>query len=325
MFIDQPMGDGNRKSVCAVGSGQIARRIYFPVIIPWIYISFNPFCYDKHMQKYKSYKDKLVVVAGGASGMGEQLVRQIAGYARQVIVLDRNKAAGTSIVATLGNKVSFKVVEMTNTNAVRRTLQQINKKHGPIDYFFNFAGSFLAGEIRDTPVSYWNKIATSNIEPIVNGTTAIYEIMRNNGTGHIINVASSAGLFPVPIMSIYGATKSSIVSLTLGLRMEAKTFNIKASVVCPTIVETPLYDSALYAGLNKAKALNYLKNRAKVQQPEQAAKQILKKVAKNRAIIHTSASTYIGWAAFRVSPALYMHFAVKYIHLYRKTLRLKNK
>lgn len=270
-----------------------------------------------------SYEHKIIVVAGGASGMGEHLVRQVSAVAGHILILDRNTSAGEALANELGDTVSFTSLEMTDAAAVKKVLQIINGKYERIDYFFNFAGTFLAGEIRDTPLSDWNAIFKSNIEPIINGTTAIYEIMQKNGFGHIINVASSAGLFPVPIMNIYGATKSAIVSLTLGLRMEAKTFGIKASVVCPTIVETPLYDTALYAGLNKKKALSYLKNRAHVQQPQQAAKQILKKVAKNRTIIHTSRSTQVGWAVFRLSPALYMYFAKKYITLYRRTFRKK--
>lgn len=269
------------------------------------------------------YTNKVVVIAGGASGIGEQLARQVSKYSKQTIILDRNKKAGVSLANELGDSVTFIKLEMTNFKAVKRVLHDCSKKYGEIDIFFNFAGSFMAGEIRDTPINYWNDIYDSNVKPIINATAAVYAIMQKNGHGHIVNVASSAGLFPVPIMNIYGSTKSAVVSLTLGLKMEAEAFNIQVSVVCPTIVDTPLYDTALYAGVNKAKALNILRNKLNVQTPQQAASQVLKKVAKNHTIIHTSLSTRIGWGVYRLSPNLYMFFAKKYFSSYRQTIRNK--
>ncbi len=254
--------------------------------------------------------------------MGEHLVRQLSVFAKTVIILDRNKKASKELVNILAGEVVFEYVEMTDTKAVKKVLRHINKAYGPIDYFFNSAGSFLAGEMRDTPVEDWYTITESNVHPIINGTTAIYEIMQKNGHGHIINVASAAGLMPIPVMSIYGATKHMVVGLTLGLRIEAKTLNINVSVVCPTVVETPLYDTALYDGVNKSSALNYLKNHAKVQQPQKAASRIIKSTAKNKAVIHTSMSTKLGWAFYRLSPSLYIIASRRFIKLYRTTWRI---
>ncbi len=268
-----------------------------------------------------AYKDKIIVIAGGASGIGEQLVRQITPDAKLVVILDRNKKAGKVLASALRENVLFIHLEMSDVKAVESTLRDINTSHGPIDYFFNTAGTFMAGEIRDTRAKDWVEIFDRNIQPIVSATTAVYEIMRKNGHGHIINTASSAGLFPVPVMSIYGATKSAVVALTLGLRMEAKSFNIKVSVVCPTIVDTPLYDTAMYAGVDKEKALGYLRERSNVQKPNQTAQKILKKVPKNRAVIHTATSTYAAWVLYRISPSLYLRVASRVFKSYRQTLR----
>jgi short-subunit dehydrogenase len=270
---------------------------------------------------YSTYKDKIIVVAGGASGIGEHLVRQLSVFAKIVIIMDRNKKASVRISKELSGEVAIEPVEMTNTKDVQRVLKRVNKKYGQIDYFFNTAGSFLAGEMRDTPVEDWHKITEINLQPIINGTAAIYDIMQANGHGHIINVASSAGLFPVPAMSIYGSTKYAVVGLSLGLRIEAKTLNINVSVVCPTIVETPLYDTAIYDGVDKSKALNFLKHNARVQQPQKTASRIIASTAKNRAIIHTARSTRLAWALYRFSPQLYIVASRRFITLYRKTLR----
>lgn len=267
------------------------------------------------------YENKVIVVAGGASGMGEQIVRQAHKASQVTIVLDHNASAGKKLASELGDQVIFTELEMTDTTAVRQVLTEIDNSYDGIDYFFNCAGSFMAGEIRDTPIEDWNNIFANNIEPVANATTAIYELMQKNKHGSIITLASSAGLFPVPVMNIYGATKSAVVSLMLGLRMEAKSFGVNVSVVCPTIVDTPLYDRATYAGVDKKKALDYLRKKSNVQQPDRAARQILKKAAKNRAIIHTSFSTYFAWSAYRISPTLYMYFVRKIFTSYRRSLR----
>lgn len=273
------------------------------------------------MSNLTAYKDKVVIVAGGASGIGEQLVRQVSHAAKVTIILDNDGTKGNGLAQELGNTVVFLPLEMTEEPAVRQMFAQINATYQGIDYFFNCAGSFMAGEIRDTPAKDWDAIFKANIEPVTNATTVVYELMRTQSHGSIITLASSAGLFPVPVMNIYGATKSAVVSLMLGLRMEAKTFNINVSVVCPTIVDTPLYDRATYAGVDKEKALQQLREKSKVQQPDQAARQILKKATKNRAIIHTSFSTYFAWSVYRISPTLYMYFACKIFSRYRRSLR----
>lgn len=206
---------------------------------------------------------------------------------------------------------------MKDSKATKKLLTRLNSTYGPIDYFFNTAGIFMAGEMRDTPVENWHRVMESNIQPIINGTAFIYEIMQKNGHGHIVNFASAAGLFPVPIMSIYGATKHAIVGLTLGLRIEAKTLNIKVSVVCPTIVNTPLYDTAIYNNFKKSKALQFFKN-DKIQKPELAASRIIRLTAQNKAIIHTALSTHLGWMLYRFSPSLYTAGAQRFIKMYRQ-------
>ena len=276
---------------------------------------------------HNNFKNKVIIVAGGASGIGEHLVRQLSLFGKTVIILDHNKKAGIvlakQLIGTTIGEVVFEAVEMTNTKAVKKLLIHLDSTYGPVDYFFNTAGIFMAGEIRDTPVENWHKVMESNLRPIINGTAIVYEIMQKNGHGHIINFASAAGLFPVPIMSIYGATKFAIVGMTLGLRIEAKTLNIKVSVVCPTIVNTPLYDTAIYNKVHKLKALKFFKN-SKIQTPEIAAWRIIKATASNKPIIHTAMSTRLGWALYRLYPSLYIAGSRRFIKMYRQKGRINS-
>jgi NAD(P)-dependent dehydrogenase (short-subunit alcohol dehydrogenase family) len=267
------------------------------------------------------YGDKVVIIAGGASGIGEQLAKQLHAFGAQVVVLDRNEKAGAKLAATLKGLDFFKV-DLKNLDLLRRSFRQLAKQRGVIDYFFNCAGTFLAGEMRDTPIEDWHRITESNLHPMWNGTSVAYQTMLKQGRGHIINIASSAGLFPVPVMSIYGATKAAVVGMTLGLRTEARSLGINVSVICPTIVNTPLYDTALYAGVDRKKAIHILKTSKGIQMPDVAAARILKRVAKNKAIIHTSASTYSLWLLYRLSSELYRTAASRILSIYRKSFRI---
>lgn len=274
---------------------------------------------------YTAFKDKVIIVAGGASGIGEHLVRQLSSLGKTVIIVDHNKKAGSALAKELTNTITGKVVfnslEMTDSKAVNKILHRLNATYGPVDYFFNTAGIFMAGEMRDTPVENWHKVTESNLQPVINGTTSMYGLMQKNGHGHIINFASAAGLFPVPVMSIYGSTKFAIVGMTLGLRIEAKSLNINISVACPTVVNTPLYDTAIYNGVKRLQALKFFNN-SKVQTPETAARRIIKATAHNKAIIHTAASTRFGWLLYRLSPTLYIAGSRKFLKIYRQKGRI---
>lgn len=275
------------------------------------------------MKRYlRNYTNKVIIVVGGTSGMGKATVRLLEPVAKTIICIGRNEHEGERIIAESNGNVVFHKIEMKQDNEVDRVFNDISDRYGPIDCFFNFAGTFLAGEIRDTPVEDWHAIYASNTQPILNGTATMYKIMRKQGKGHIINVASAAGLFPVPIMSIYGSTKSAVVSLTQALRMEAGAFGVKASVACPTVVNTPLYDTARFDGVNKRKALTLVKGKT-IQTAEVAAERILKGVARNKAVIHTAYSTKFGWMLYRFSPSLYMLFSNRFFALYRNSYRKK--
>lgn len=271
------------------------------------------------------FKDTVIIIIGGASGIGKSLSNQLAGNAKAIFIVDRNTEAGSKQVNGLRSKSQvseFIYAEMVNAPEVKKVFETIAKKYGQIDYVFNCAGIFMAGEIRDTPIENWQKVIENNVWAVNNGTHYAYQAMLPFKKGHIINIASAAGLFPVPIMGIYGASKYAIVGLSHELRNEAKVYGIKVSVVCPTIVNTPLYDTAIYNNVNKEKAL---KARETLQTADTAAKKIIKGVIKNKATIHTSFSTKVGWWTYKNIPPLYNVLARRIINTYRKSLRKKSK
>lgn len=273
----------------------------------------------------KSFEQAVVVITGGASGIGASLSMRLAADGAKVIIVGRSSDNGAAHLLRMKKKgldATFKVTDMTDTVKVEQLFNDIVFEHGKIDYVFNNAGVFMAGEIRDTPIDKWQATVNNNIWAVYNGTHFAYQHMLKQGSGYIINVASAAGLFPVPIMGIYGSSKFAIVGLTHALRNEAKDFGITVSAVCPTIVDTPLYDTATYNKVNKAKVL---KSRHSLQTPDEAAAKIIKGVLKNKQTIHTSVSTQIGWWAYKLVPSIYNIFARKVVRGYRTKIRVNTK
>lgn len=267
------------------------------------------------------FNGSVVLITGGASGIGKELARQLGGYGAKVIIADNNKVVGAATVAELaasGIDCIFKSVELVDMSAAKKLFSSVGKEYGQIDYVINSAGIFMGGEIRDTPIDNWHHVLSNNIFANFNATHFAYQTMLTQGNGHIINIASAAGLSPIPAMGIYGSSKYTIVGLTLALRNEARELGIKASVVCPTIVDTPLYDTAIYNKLDQHKLLKARKN---LQQPDKTAGMIIKGIVKNRATIHTALSTKAMWTVYRLAPWLYNIGAVRVIRKYRQKVR----
>ena len=104
---------------------------------------------------------------------------------------------------------------------------------GRVDYLFNNAGVNLCAELRDTTLEDWDLLIDMNLRGVIHGVHAAYPIMREQGFGHIVNIASAAGLIPAAAEGAYAATKHAVVGLSSSLRIEAESFGVKVSVVCP--------------------------------------------------------------------------------------------
>ena len=257
----------------------------------------------------RKFKDAVIIITGGASGIGKELARQLLERGAEVIIIDRNESSRAGILSEFqsdSSHITYIIADMADKQQAANAFETILQKHSKIDYVINGAGVFLGGEIRDTPLESWHFITQNNTFAVMNGTYYAYEAMRAQARGHIVNIGSAAGLMPIPAMGIYGSTKYAIGGLTQALRNEAKECNVRVSLVCPTIVDTPLYDTATYHKVNKKRALE---RRASFQSVDVAAARIIRGIKKNKPVIHTSASTQFISLIYRCSPTLYNLFA----------------
>ncbi|MGK5558882.1 SDR family NAD(P)-dependent oxidoreductase, partial [Actinomadura kijaniata] len=155
-------------------------------------------------------------------------------------------------------------------------------------------------------LDHWDRAIDINLKGVVHGVHAAYPIMLEQRSGHIVNTASLAGLVPMPLGIPYTATKHAVVGLSLGLRAEAAGRGVKVSVVCPSFVDTPLLTNVnpdLPPTSMSGDAKGDIKKAApRLYTAEKLARDIMRGVARNQALIVAPAHGRAAWRGMRLNP-----------------------
>ena len=179
------------------------------------------------------------------------------------------------------------------------------KMTGRLDYLFNNAGIGVLGQAAHYSDADWSEVIDVNLTGVCNGIAAAYPHMIRQRSGHIVNIASLAGLIPTPLTASYTASKFGIVGLSRGLRIEAARHGVGVTVVCPFVVSTPLLTGSPYSRINQdADSLRECRGllNAVAVTPERLAERVLRDVARNRAIVIYPPWARLLWQLDRVSP-----------------------
>lgn len=193
----------------------------------------------------RAYNKCVAIVTGGASGIGKALSEELAKRGCEVIIIDLQEAAAKKVAYDINNsggKASAFMVDVTNFTSVEEVVAITVKRTGRLDFLFNNAGIGIGGGVDKHSTDDWNKIIDVNIRGVTNGIQAAYPFMIKQGSGHIVNTASMAGLNPTPGMVSYAMTKHAVVGLSKSLWAEASQFGVQVSILCPGIVDTPLLE-----------------------------------------------------------------------------------
>ena len=133
--------------------------------------------------------------------------------------------------------------------AVEGLVADVVDRHGRIDLLFNNAGIVIGGRTDEMGVEHWERVLDVNLMGVVNGVAAAYPVMVEQGHGHIVNTASTAGFAPAVLVAAYSASKHAVVGLSGALRAEAAHYGVRVSVLCPGSVDTPILDEPAPADL----------------------------------------------------------------------------
>jgi NAD(P)-dependent dehydrogenase (short-subunit alcohol dehydrogenase family) len=189
------------------------------------------------------------VVTGAGGGLGRALCREIARRGGRVIASDVNLEAARATVATLGAAEAHAVAaDVSKLPDVERLAAEADQRFGGVDLVVNNAGVAVGGEVGEVPLADWEWIVGINLWGPVYGCHVFVPRLRKQGRGHILNVASAAGLLSAPGMAPYNVTKSGVVALSEALFGELADTGVGVSVLCPTFFQTSIADAARLSG-----------------------------------------------------------------------------
>lgn len=235
----------------------------------------------------KIFIGKNIIVTGAASGMGRSLTQRLSQLGAKVWATDVNEHGLADLARALPT-IQTRILDVTDKAAFEALIQDVAAQGG-LDYLFNNAGIAVFKEVKDNTFEEWQRTVDINQWGVVYGTLAAFEVMRQQGSGHIVNTASIAGLTPAPMLTAYAMTKHAVVGLSLSLREEAKDYGVNVSTVCPGVVETNIVQSKDMEGLpiKIDNPFEYFKRRTGFSpvSADKAAQCILDGVARNKAEI----------------------------------------
>lgn len=200
------------------------------------------------------FDDKVCVVTGAASGIGSAVSEALLRAGAVVVLADRDADRLASTVDGLDHppgRLDSAAVDVTSQSQVQELVDSAVSRHGALDFMFNNAGIGGTLPIPDATLEHWRRIIDLNLWLVIYGVHAV-PVMRSQGSGHIVNTASLAGLVPFPYQSLHCTTKYVVVGMSECLRDELAADNIRVSVVCPgnvvsRIFSTPLVGEAVEA------------------------------------------------------------------------------
>ena len=251
----------------------------------------------------KSFEGGVAIVTGGASGIGRALCEELARRGALAVAADINYEGAQGVAAAIvanGGRATAARLDVTRAEEVERLVDETVREHGRLDYMFNNAGIGAGGEVRDISLEDWRKCIDINLWGVIYGTRAAYAAMLRQGSGHIVNTASAAGLIGEPGLAPYSVTKSAVVALSAALRAEGEALGVRVSVVCPGFVDTAIYENAIGMHIDKAEFLAKLP--VKLVSAQDAATATLLGVERNEAIIVFPFYARLAWWLMRINP-----------------------
>lgn len=183
-------------------------------------------------------KGRTAVVTGASRGIGRAIVKRLAGEGMRVVAVARSREALESLARELPGSVIPAAADIRDPEAVNGVRDLALERLGRVDILVNNAGLAHFGLIEDISPEQWDEMFDVNLKGAYLFCRAFVPHMKERRSGHIINIASVAGLVTFPRGAGYCASKWGMIALTETLMQELKPYELKVSVICPGSVKT---------------------------------------------------------------------------------------
>ena len=193
------------------------------------------------------FKNKLVIITGGSSGLGKALAKRLAGQGARLALIARDQAKLKSVREELsaeypGTKIETFSCNVADFAAVEKTINEIVARMGPPDILINSAGVLKEGYFEKFPLEEFRELMDVNYFGALHCIKAALPWFKQKGMGRIVNVSSMGGRIGTFGYAAYCSSKFALTGLTEALRAELKPQNIKFHLVCPPEFESPMVD-----------------------------------------------------------------------------------
>jgi 3-oxoacyl-[acyl-carrier protein] reductase len=186
------------------------------------------------------FKDKIVMVTGGAAGIGRVTAEAFAREGAKLAICDVNPETGEVAAKSLGAEASFEKVDVANETAVSEWTDQVVKRYGRIDVLVNNAGITRDALLLRMKASDWDLVMNVNLKGAFLCTRAVVRYMAQQRSGRIVNVASVVGVVGNSGQANYVASKAGLIGLTKTVAREFAARGITVNAVAPGFIETQM-------------------------------------------------------------------------------------
>lgn len=220
---------------------------------------------------------KVALITGAGAGIGRATAERFAREGARVVVVDRDEHTGKETVERItqaGGVAVFVHADVSQPEAVRAMFRSAVERFGRLDIVFNNAGTVAQGRVEDTSEEEWEYQIATTLTSVFLGCKYAVPILREQGGGVIINMASVAGIMGVVNRAAYSAAKGGVVALTRAVALDHAREGIRANCISPATIETPSLQERIQSAPDPVAARKAFEARqpiGRIGQPEDVA------------------------------------------------------
>ena len=225
---------------------------------------------------------KSAIVTGGGNGIGRAIALLFADQGAKVLVADIEDEAGSSVVDEInqkGGEALFHHTAIAYESSAASAIPSAVAAFGTVNILINNAAAFVFGKVEDVTTADWDRVLGVNVRGPANCVRAVLPVLRDNGGGSIVNLASVSSFIAQPEFIPYNASKGAVLQLTRCLALDLAVDNIRVNAVCPGTIHTRATETHINAlGLNREQALMEFGEASpmkRVGKPEEVAQGVL--------------------------------------------------